>query len=128
MILSQATEEMMKWLNGEEPQIEDYEEARSYYSDSTEGDIEATDDILKAAEEIKSLKQQVKGMEARIDELKAQVICFMKDKERLVDHFNKKLFTYKRYESSNFDTKAFQKDYPKLYEQYVNKSSYMKFQ
>ena len=128
MILSQAVEEMRKWEDGEEPKIEDYEEARRYYSDSTEGDIEATDEILKAAEEIKSLKEQKKTMEDRIDELKAQIIVFMKDKKRLVDHFNNKLFSYTRIEQTNFDTKAFQKDYPKLYEEYTNKSSYMKFQ
>ena len=128
MILSQAAEEMRKWEDGEEPKIEDYEEARSYYSDSTEGDIEATDEILKIAEEIKSLKEQKKTMEDRIDELKAQIIVFMKDKKRLVDHFNNKLFSYTRIEQTNFDTKAFQKDYPKLYEEYTNKSSYMKFQ
>ena len=128
MILAQAAEEMRKWEDGEEPKIEDYEEARSYYSDSTEGDIEATDEILKIAEEIKSLKEQKKTMEDRIDELKAQIIVFMKDKKRLVDHFNNKLFSYTRIEQTNFDTKAFQKDYPKLYEEYTNKSSYMKFQ
>ena len=128
MILSQAAEEMRKWEDGEEPKIEDYEEARRYYSDSTEGDIEATDEILKIAEEIKSLKEQKKTMEDRIDELKAQIIVFMKDKKRLVDHFNNKLFSYTRIEQTNFDTKAFQKDYPKLYEEYTNKSSYMKFQ
>ena len=128
MILSQAVEEMRKWEDGEEPKIEDYEEARRYYSDSTEGDIEATDEILKIAEEIKSLKEQKKTMEDRIDELKAQIIVFMKDKKRLVDHFNNKLFSYTRIEQTNFDTKAFQKDYPKLYEEYTNKSSYMKFQ
>ena len=128
MILSQAAEEIRKWEDGEEPKIEDYEEARSYYSDSTEGDIEATDEILKIAEEIKSLKEQKKTMEDRIDELKAQIIVFMKDKKRLVDHFNNKLFSYTRIEQTNFDTKAFQKDYPKLYEEYTNKSSYMKFQ
>ena len=128
MILAQAIEEMEKWKNGEEPIIEDYEEAKSYYNDSTEGDIEATEEILKAAEEIKSLKEQTKAMEDRIDELKTQIIGFMKDKKRLVDHFNNKLFSYTRIESTNFDTKAFKKDYPKLYEEYTSKSSYMKFQ
>ena len=82
----------------------------------------------KIAEEIKSLKEQKKTMEDRIDELKAQIIVFMKDKKRLVDHFNNKLFSYTRIESTNFDTKAFKKDYPKLYEEYTSKSSYMKFQ
>ena len=128
MILSQAAEELSKWERGEEPAIEDYDEARSYYNDSTEGDIEATDEILKTAEEVKALKMQTKEIDNRIDELKAKIISFMKDKERLVNHFGEKLFTYKRYESTNFDTKSFQKDYPNLYEQYTKKSSYMKFQ
>ena len=128
MILSQAAEELSKWARGEEPAIEDYDEARSYYNDSTEGDIEATDEILKTAEEVKALKMQTKEIDNRIDELKAKIISFMKDKERLVNHFGEKLFTYKRYESTNFDTKSFQKDYPNLYEQYTKKSSYMKFQ
>ena len=128
MILTQAAEEIRKWENGEEPKIEDYDEARSYYNDSTEGDIEATDEILKTAEEVKALKMQTKEIDNRIDELKAKIISFMKDKERLVNHFGEKLFTYKRYESTNFDTKSFQKDYPNLYEQYTKKSSYMKFQ
>ena len=119
---------MSKWARGEEPAIEDYDEARSYYNDSTEGDIEATDEILKTAEEVKALKMQTKEIDNRIDELKAKIISFMKDKERLVNHFGEKLFTYKRYESTNFDTKSFQKDYPNLYEQYTKKSSYMKFQ
>ena len=128
MILSQAAEELSKWERGEEPVIEDFEEAKSYYNDSTEGDIEATDEILKTAEEVKALKMQTKEIDNRIDELKAKIISFMKDKERLVNHFGEKLFTYKRYESTNFDTKSFQKDYPNLYEQYTKKSSYMKFQ
>ena len=128
MILSQAAEELSKWERGEEPVIEDFEEARSYYNDSTEGDIEATDEILKTAEEVKALKMQTKEIDNRIDELKAKIISFMKDKERLVNHFGEKLFTYNRYESTNFDTKSFQKDYPNLYEQYTKKSSYMKFQ
>ena len=128
MILTQAAEEIRKWENGEEPKIEDYEEARSYYNNPTEGDIEATDEILKTAEEVKALKMQTKEIDNRIDELKAKIISFMKDKERLVNHFGEKLFTYKRYESTNFDTKSFQKDYPNLYEQYTKKSSYMKFQ
>ena len=128
MILSQAAEELSKWERGEEPVIEDFEEAKSYYSSSTKDDIEATDEILKIAKELKALKKQSKEIEEKSDVLKAKIISFMKDKKRLVDHFNNKLFSYTRIEQTNFDTKAFQKDYPKLYEEYTNKSSYMKFQ
>lgn len=126
MILSQAAEELSKWERGEEPAIEDYDEARSYYNEPTEGDVEADDEILKAFEELKEIKNSKKQMDDRADELKAKVISFMKDKERVVDHFGKKLFTYKRYETTSFDKDAFKDDYPALYELYVKKSSYMR--
>lgn len=126
MILSQAAEELSKWARGEEPAIEDYDEARSYYNEPTEGDVEADDEILKAFEELKEIKNSKKKMDDRADELKAKVISFMKDKERVVDHFGKKLFTYKRYETTSFDKDAFKDDYPALYELYVKKSSYMR--
>ena len=126
MILSQAAEELSKWERGEEPAIEDYDEARSYYNEPTEGDVEADDEILKAFEELKEIKNSKKHMDDRADELKAKVISFMKDKERVVDHFGKKLFTYKRYETTSFDKDALKDDYPALYELYVKKSSYMR--
>lgn len=126
MILSQAAEELSKWERGEEPVIEDYDEARSYYNEPTEGDVEADDEILKAFEELKEIKNSKKQMDDRADELKAKVISFMKDKERVVDHFGKKLFTYKRYETTSFDKDALKDDYPALYELYVKKSSYMR--
>ena len=126
MILSQAAEELSKWERGEEPAIEDYDEARSYYNEPTEGDVEADDEILKAFEELKEIKNSKKQMDDRADELKAKVISFMKDKERVVDHFGKKLFTYKRYETTSFDKDALKDDYPALYELYVKKSSYMR--
>lgn len=126
MILSQAAEELSKWERGEEPVIEDYDEARSYYNGPTEGDVEADDEILKAFEELKEIKNSKKQMDDRADELKAKVISFMKDKERVVDHFGKKLFTYKRYETTSFDKDALKDDYPALYEHYVKKSSYMR--
>lgn len=126
MILSQAAEELSKWARGEEPAIEDYDEARSYYNEPTEGDVEADDEILKAFEELKEIKNSKKKMDDRADELKAKVISFMKDKERVVDHFGKKLFTYKRYETTSFDKDALKADYPALYELYVKKSSYMR--
>ena len=126
MILSQAAEELSKWERGEEPAIEDYDEARSYYNEPTEGDVEADDEILKAFEELKEIKNSKKQMDDRADKLKAKVISFMKDKERVVDHFGKKLFTYKRYETTSFDKDALKDDYPTLYELYVKKSSYMR--
>lgn len=126
MILSQAAEELSKWARGEEPAIEDYDEARSYYNEPTEGDVEADDEIIKAFEELKEIKNRKKQMDDRADELKAKVISFMKDKERVVDHFGKKLFTYKRYETTSFDKDALKDDYPVLYELYVKKSSYMR--
>lgn len=126
MILSQAAEELSKWERGEEPVIEDYDEARSYYNEPTEGDIEADDEILKAFEELKEIKNSKKQMDDRADKLKAKIISFMKDKERVVDHFGKKLFTYKRYETTSFDKDALKDDYPALYELYVKKSSYMR--
>ena len=126
MILSQAAEELSKWERGEEPAIEDYDEARSYYNEPTEGDVEADDEILKAFEELKEIKNSKKQMDDRADKLKAKVISFMKDKERVVDHFGKKLFTYKRYETTSFDKDALKDDYPALYELYVKKSSYMR--
>ena len=126
MILSQAAEELSKWARGEEPAIEDYDEARSYYNEPTEGDVEADDEIIKAFEELKEIKNRKKQMDDRADELKAKVISFMKDKERVVDHFGKKLFTYKRYETTSFDNDALKNDYPALYELYVKKSSYMR--
>lgn len=126
MILSQAAEELSKWARGEEPAIEDYDEARSYYNEPTEGDVEADDEILKAFEELKEIKNSKKQMDDRADKLKAKVISFMKDKERVVDHFGKKLFTYKRYETTSFDKDALKADYPALYELYVKKSSYMR--
>ena len=126
MILSQAAEELSKWERGEEPVIEDYDEARSYYNEPTEGDVEADDEILKAFEELKEIKNSKKQMDDRADKLKAKVISFMKDKERVVDHFGKKLFTYKRYETTSFDKDALKDDYPALYELYVKKSSYMR--
>lgn len=126
MILSQAAEELSKWERGEEPAIEDYDEARSYYNEPTEGDVEADDEIIKAFEELKEIKNRKKQMDDRADELKAKVISFMKDKERVVDHFGKKLFTYKRYETTSFDKDALKDDYPALYELYVKKSSYMR--
>lgn len=126
MILSQAAEELSKWERGEEPEIEDYDEARSYYNEPTEGDVEADDEILKAFEELKEIKNSKKQMDDRADKLKAKVISFMKDKERVVDHFGKKLFTYKRYETTSFDKDALKADYPALYELYVKKSSYMR--
>ena len=128
MILSQAAEELSKWERGEEPVIEDFEEAKSYYSSSTKDDIEATDEILKMAKELKALKNQSKEIEEKSDVLKAKIISFMKDKKRLVDHFGEKLFTYTLIEQTKFDSAKLKEQKPDLYEKYLCKSSYMKFQ
>ena len=108
--------------------IEDFEEAKSYYSSSTKDDIEATDEILKTAKELKALKNQSKEIEEKSDVLKAKIISFMKDKKRLVDHFGEKLFTYTLIEQTKFDSAKLKEQDPDLYEKYLCKSSYMKFQ
>ena len=52
----------------------------------------------------------------------------MKDKKRLVDHFGEKLFTYTLIEQTKFDSAKLKEQNPDLYEKYLCKSSYMKFQ
>ena len=83
---------------------------------------------MKIAKELKDLKKQSKEIEEKSDVLKAKIISFMKDKKRLVDHFGEKLFTYTLIEQTKFDSAKLKEQKPDLYEKYLCKSSYMKFQ
>ena len=114
------------WQAGIEPPIEDFEEAKKYYTRDTSGDIEATKELIDVVTEWEKLKKESKELEAKIDAKKAIIVSFMKDKNTLVDNLGNKLATYSKVTSERFDSKSFKKDHPEMYSQYSKESSYMK--
>lgn len=125
-ILKKLTKVVEEWKEGVEPPIEDFEEAKKYYTRDTSGDIEATKELIEVVNEWETLKKESKELEARIDAKKAIIVSFMKDKSTLVDNLGNKLATYSKITSERFDSKSFKKDHPEMYSKYSKESSYMK--
>ena len=114
-----------RWLKGLPPAPSSYSEATKMYSAPTEGAIEADAEILLTVKKLKDAQQKMKVLSEEEDRLKADIVEYMQDKEKLT-YQGEKLMTYKRIEQSRFDSKSFRKDHPELADAYTTKSSYMK--
>ena len=113
------------WLKGEVPAPSSFREASAIWSGNTKGAIEADETIVEAVNELRAIGKEKKTLTDREDVLKAQIVEYMQDKEKLM-FCGEKLMTYTRIEQSRFDSKAFRKDHPELADAYTVKSSYMK--
>jgi len=81
--------------------------------------LEAREDMLEAHQQLLSLRKEKKDLSEKIEELTEQVKMTMRDAEG-VSYIGNLLFTWKTSKpSSRFDWRAFKKDHPELYEQYL---------
>ena len=90
----------------------------------TEGAIVADDNEVHAIEGIKSVRAQIKELEEHEEAWKARIIIALGDKgDTLIDSAGNTLVTYKLANGRKlFDTKAFEKDQPNLYQKYLKTS------
>lgn len=108
---SQSSEEVLKQLY---PQSEPTKTI--YLLNSYEEKLERYDE----------LKEQKKEIEYEIKEIENQIKGEMEDAE--VAQTDSRKITWKTVASKRFNSKAFKKDHPELYQEYVNESSYRRFQ
>lgn len=90
---------------------------------------------VKVPVKIKNMMKKVAAIQAQEaklkkekDALKEVVREFMKDNKLNEILYKEIKALYKEYESETFDTKLFQQERPKLYEQYVKKSNKERFE
>lgn len=86
-----------------------------------EGAIVADDNVIRAVEVIKGTRAQIKELEEHEEAWKARLIIALGDAgDTLIDSAGNTLLTYKLTSGrKTFDSKAFQKDQPNLYQKYL---------
>ena len=100
-------------------QVADSQSEKAISVDSSE--------IYNQVYDLKEKIEQKKELEQNIDELKKDVMIYMKDKEELTDIDGAKLCSWKPYSASRFDTSSFKKAEPGLYGQYLKTTSSRRF-
>lgn len=87
----------------------------------SEGIVTASQMTEKAIEELKYIKGQITALEADEEAIRGRLITFLGDAgDTLIDSSGNTLLTYKLSKGrSLFDSKAFEKDHPELYQQYL---------
>lgn len=79
----------------------------------------------KLCNEYRENKRLIEELEAMNDTIKGDIIAIMGDADTMTEGAAKA--TYKSVTSSRTDTKAMQKDFPDIVEQYTSKTSYKRF-
>ena len=110
--------------NGVIPEAADYEEARKINFFTTHDSIEADSFIYKTWQRLSELKAEMKELKTEEDKLKAEIVTFMHDKERLM-YQGQKLATYKMQARTVFDSERFRQDHADIYASYLKTSTSM---
>lgn len=83
--------------------------------------IEADTELINLIEKYKVLRDQAAELDSQLSELRSQIQSRLSDKEYVV-YNDEPVVSWTRYEISRFDTNKFKRDYPELYEKYLQKS------
>lgn len=95
------------------------------YAYSEDSQIELDGSFVEKVERIDVLKDLIKDMDTEKTQLEQQIQAQMEFNERAL--VGERVITWKTCTSNKFDSSSFKKDYPELYEQYINQSSYRRF-
>ena len=108
----------------EPPKPEDFDSAKLLYRNDDGSKLIAPPNVAKMCHDIKSLKAKIKELEEIESQWMAQVCSFMQSSSELLDLQGHKLATWKESAGrKTFDSKRFQAEMPKVYEQYVTTSA-----
>ena len=121
MLETAAIEFWDRVTHGEPPDVVTYEDATERYGRaSAAGDVWATEEVFDAWQELKEVRLDIKHYEEKEEQLKAQLCKFMADNyDTIVDPDGKPIATWKLAKgTSRFDSKAFEKAHPDLYNQF----------
>lgn len=80
-------------------------------------------DIDSELSELDSVKEEIKALDTKKKDLEAKLLYAIGDHEVAISQSGR-VVNYKRVERSKFDTKQFKKDYPQLYEDYLETIEY----
>jgi putative phage-type endonuclease len=122
MIIEAEAKFWERVIKGEPPEITTYADAVARFGSSkAEGVIIASPNIIEAVENLKRSKEQTKQHEEFEEDLKAEIIIALGDAgDTLIDPEGNELITYKLGNGvKRFDSKAFEKEQPELYHQYL---------
>lgn len=125
MIIDACAEFWKRVVEGIPPDPITYADAVARFSRSTaKGAVVASTDVIDAVNELRVVKKEKDVLEAKEEEIKGRLITFLGDAgDTLVDASGNTLLTYKLANSrKNFDVRAFEKDHPGIYGQYLKQS------
>ena len=109
---------------GQLPSPETVEQAQSIYRKDDGTSLMATMVIEAYVEVLKHLKSLIKELEAKEEFTQAKLMAFMGDKAELVNVAGDILVTWKTAKpSKRFNSKRFEQENPKLYEQYKDETA-----
>ena len=126
---------LKEWLDevdrGVEPEAINYEEATTINGGARSGCISADDSWFELSKEWESLKEDKKAIELKIDDVKARIVTKIGDAESVIYQDSKgkekKLLTYKRYETKTLDKDKLYSEHPELNQaDYLKITTYMK--
>ncbi|SMB95511.1 putative phage-type endonuclease [Desulfonispora thiosulfatigenes DSM 11270] len=97
-----------------------------YPNSTPDSFIDLEDDYINHIDRRAEIAEMIKKLELEKSQIEQVIQVGMGDFETAI--IRDKKVTWKTINSNRFDSKEFKKDYPDLYDQYVNTSSYRRFQ
>lgn len=104
----------------EPPEPVTYADVVQRFKASTDAEVTANEHIENVISYIRACQANIKAEEADLEGYKAEIMKFMGESSVLVGLTGKPIVTWKSSKPARrFDAKAFEKDHPELYSQYV---------
>ena len=105
----------------EPPEPQNLDDAKRLFARDTGGKAIASMDVHNAALRLKQVKAQIKSLEQAEEDLQGILCVAMGEASELITPGGERLATWKASaDSKRFDTKRFQAEMPKIYEQYLS--------
>jgi len=98
---------------------------KKMYPEGKPNTIDLPSEAGELIESLDLLNEELKALEMRKAECENRLKAMLGESE--IGKFGDRLVTWKNIKTSRFDSKAFAKDYPDLYEKYLKTSQYRKF-
>ena len=122
MIIEAAAAFWQRVVDGNPPEPTTYADAISRFGHvNTAGTVIAPSIVIEAIESLRTTKEKLDSLKAQEEELKGMIISCLGDSgDTLLSSGGETLCTYKLAKGrETFDSKAFKKDHPELFPQYV---------
>lgn len=109
------------------PDPQTLKEVFALYPQSNAKRLAATKEMIKVYQESIEIQKQIKKLEMKLEQNKTKIAKYLGEFEELIVD-NKTIVKYKTVDTQRFDTKAFQKENPEIYEKYLKTSPYRRFE